>query len=188
MKKKIVSIYLFMLFIAPFIVMTASANEPPSIPIITGPTNGKTGEDLTYTFVSTDPDGDDLIETLALNVGEAMTFYASGYNNTGGFVGLTSVDWSQTPTIGTFSVATGDTTVFTAGITEGYHTTFLYHFAILKDFALLYHLASFTTLAFLTALCFAMRVWLLIASTHAALPATLRLFLGAGVCYTTPEK
>lgn len=60
MKKKIVSIYLCMLLIAPFIVMTVSANEPPSIPIITGPTNGKTGEDLTYTFVSTDPDGDDI--------------------------------------------------------------------------------------------------------------------------------
>ncbi len=60
MKKKIVSIYLCMLLMTPFIVMTASANEPPSIPTITGPTNGKTGDELTYTFVSTDPEGDDI--------------------------------------------------------------------------------------------------------------------------------
>ena len=60
MNKKIVSIYLFMLLMTSFIVMTASANEPPSMPVITGPTNGKTGEDLTYSFVSTDPDGDEI--------------------------------------------------------------------------------------------------------------------------------
>jgi hypothetical protein len=60
MNKKIVSIYFCMLLMTPFIVMTASANEPPSIPTITGPINGKTGDDLTYTFVSTDPDGDEI--------------------------------------------------------------------------------------------------------------------------------
>ncbi|MCK5301447.1 MAG: hypothetical protein KAJ21_06035 [Thermoplasmatales archaeon] len=60
MKKKILSIYLCMLLMAPFIVMTASANEPPTKPILTGPTNGKTGDELMYTFVSTDPDGDDI--------------------------------------------------------------------------------------------------------------------------------
>jgi hypothetical protein len=60
MKKKIVSIYLCMLLMTPLIVMTASANEPPTKPIITGPTNGKTGDALSYTFVSTDPDGDDI--------------------------------------------------------------------------------------------------------------------------------
>ncbi len=60
MKKKIISIYLCMLLMTPLIVMTASANEPPTTPILNGPTTGKIGDDLTYTFVSTDPDGDDI--------------------------------------------------------------------------------------------------------------------------------
>lgn len=33
-------------------------NSPPSAPAITGPTSGVAGEEYTYTFVSTDPDGD----------------------------------------------------------------------------------------------------------------------------------
>jgi len=37
-----------------------SRNEPPSAPIITGPTNGNAGTTYEYTFVSTDPEGDDL--------------------------------------------------------------------------------------------------------------------------------
>lgn len=35
-------------------------NDPPSAPIIEGPTNGKVGVDYDYTFTSTDPDGDDI--------------------------------------------------------------------------------------------------------------------------------
>ena len=49
-----------MLLMTPLIVMTASANEPPTKPIITGPTTGTVGDELKYTFVSTDPDGDDI--------------------------------------------------------------------------------------------------------------------------------
>ena len=60
MKKKIVSIYLCILLMMPLIVMTASANEPPTTPILNGPTTGKYNEDLTYTFGSTDPDGDNI--------------------------------------------------------------------------------------------------------------------------------
>ncbi len=36
------------------------ANEPPSKPIIYGPNEGNNGEELVFTFKSTDPDGDDI--------------------------------------------------------------------------------------------------------------------------------
>ena len=35
-------------------------NDPPSAPIITGPETGKPGESYTYTFTSTDPDGNQI--------------------------------------------------------------------------------------------------------------------------------
>jgi hypothetical protein len=37
-----------------------SGNHPPNNPIINGPTKGKPGIDYNYTFVTTDPDGDDV--------------------------------------------------------------------------------------------------------------------------------
>ena len=44
--------------------ITATANCPPSIPQIRGPTTGKVGEELTFYFVSTDPDGDQITYTI----------------------------------------------------------------------------------------------------------------------------
>jgi len=35
-------------------------NEPPSVPVITGPTSGNAGTTYDYTFISTDPEGDDV--------------------------------------------------------------------------------------------------------------------------------
>jgi hypothetical protein len=35
-------------------------NNPPSAPIINGPKKGMAGEEYTYTFESTDPDGEDI--------------------------------------------------------------------------------------------------------------------------------
>jgi thiol-disulfide isomerase/thioredoxin len=35
-------------------------NNPPDLPIITGPDTGKTGEELEYIFETTDPEGDDI--------------------------------------------------------------------------------------------------------------------------------
>ena len=40
--------------------LPAHANQPPSIPDITGPAKGKPGSILTYTVQSVDPDGDDI--------------------------------------------------------------------------------------------------------------------------------
>ena len=80
MKKKIVSIYLCMLLITPFIVMTASANEPPSTPIIEGETEGRAGVEQEYTFVSTDPDGDDIFYEIEWGCGETNStdYHPSG--------------------------------------------------------------------------------------------------------------
>jgi len=47
----------------PLLVIVTSeepTNEAPNAPEISGPTSGKTGVEYDYTFVSTDPDGDDL--------------------------------------------------------------------------------------------------------------------------------
>jgi len=40
--------------------MVIIGNKPPEAPTIDGPTNGKTGEELTYTFVTEDPEENDL--------------------------------------------------------------------------------------------------------------------------------
>lgn len=37
-----------------------TSNSPPNAPVITGPASGKVGQLYTYTFNSTDPDGDDI--------------------------------------------------------------------------------------------------------------------------------
>ncbi len=60
MKRKILVIYLITLLMIPFFASTAMANEPPTAPLIDGPTTGIMGEPLSYTFTSTDPDGDDI--------------------------------------------------------------------------------------------------------------------------------
>ncbi|UCE73634.1 MAG: fibronectin type III domain-containing protein [Methanomassiliicoccales archaeon] len=63
-------------------------------------------------------DGNNLVD-VPLDVGQQVTIYASGYNNTGGYVGPTDVDWSQSPSLGSFSVTSGSSTVFTAGMAGG---------------------------------------------------------------------
>ena len=60
MKRKILVIYLFTLLIIPLFASAVLANEPPTAPLIDGPTTGIMGEPLTYNFTSTDPDGDDI--------------------------------------------------------------------------------------------------------------------------------
>ena len=80
MKEKIVSMYLCMLLIIPLFSATVSANEPPSTPIIEGETEGQAGEEYEYTFVSTDPDGDDIYHEIEWGCGdtESTDYYPSG--------------------------------------------------------------------------------------------------------------
>jgi hypothetical protein len=54
---------------------------PPETPRINGPTSGKTGEEYTYTFVTTDPDGDDVYFYIDWGDGKKEEWigpYASG--------------------------------------------------------------------------------------------------------------
>jgi hypothetical protein len=69
---------------------------------------------LDYIDITDAPDGLPL-DGVTIDVGVQITLYASGYNVTGGFIGLISVDWSQIPIIGNFSVDFGTSTIFTAG-------------------------------------------------------------------------
>ena len=59
--KKIVGILICLLFIFSGISTVASyLNNPPSTPEIDGPKTGKPGVEYDFTFISTDPDGDDV--------------------------------------------------------------------------------------------------------------------------------
>jgi len=49
-----------MILMIPLLSTTVSANQPPTIPHIEGPTSGKAGVQQTYGLCSEDPDGDDI--------------------------------------------------------------------------------------------------------------------------------
>ena len=82
MKKKIIGILVCMTLMLPALSVTAIANEPPTAPQINGTTNGKAGETYEYTFLSTDPDGDDISYCIIWGRGcgeiEYTDFYPSG--------------------------------------------------------------------------------------------------------------
>jgi len=50
---------------------TTTSNYPPDKPNITGPPSGKVGEDLEYTFIATDPNGDSLYYYISWGDGSA---------------------------------------------------------------------------------------------------------------------
>ncbi len=61
--------------------MTPTRNLPPDKPLITGPTSGKADTPYTYTFTSTDPDGDDVSYYIKWGDGDTTdwtTFQPSG--------------------------------------------------------------------------------------------------------------
>ena len=74
MNKKIMTIFISNIFIVTFFttisvsssnistnqITIQEENQPPSSSIITGPTVGKVGKNYEYTFMSIDPDGDDV--------------------------------------------------------------------------------------------------------------------------------
>ena len=68
MKIKITTILFCAILIMPVFAISAVANEPPSAPTIDGPINGTIGEQITYGFCSTDPDGDNI--TICINWGD----------------------------------------------------------------------------------------------------------------------
>jgi PKD repeat protein len=71
-----------------------------------------------YLKITDSPDGVELI-TVNLNVGDSITIYASSYNSTSGYVGLLSVNWSESAGLGSFDYGFGTFTTFTAGLLGG---------------------------------------------------------------------
>jgi len=61
------------------VTITSGENQPPSIPIITGPTSGMIKTSYNYILNSTDPDGDDII--YLIDWGDGDTDIASGESN-----------------------------------------------------------------------------------------------------------
>jgi len=78
MKKNIVIICIGMLLTIPLLSATVIANEPPSIPEIDGETSGTAGVEYEYTFVSTDPDGDDIFYMVSWGCCGSGDFHTYG--------------------------------------------------------------------------------------------------------------
>jgi DNA-binding transcriptional ArsR family regulator len=76
---------------------------------------------IDFIVITDNPNGTGLI-TVTLPVGGQTTAYASGYNDTSGYVGLVEVDWTQNPSLGSFDNDTGTSTIFTAGLEGGLTT------------------------------------------------------------------
>ena len=67
-------------------------NSPPNSPFINGPTNGKVGIDYNYTFISTDPDEDDI--WYYISWGDKEIIYIYGPYSSGETITL-SYNWSN---------------------------------------------------------------------------------------------
>jgi parallel beta-helix repeat protein len=74
-------------------------NYPPMIPIITGPTSGKAGEEYEYTFVTSDPDGDEVYYWIQWGEGCPTVEWIGPYDS-GEEVTLTN-SW---PSKGTYTI------------------------------------------------------------------------------------
>ena len=79
MKKRIVSIFFCMMLMIPVLSVTVIANGAPETPTIDGPTSGKPGVTYDYTFMSVDPDGDDVFYMVSWGCcGPGQDFHEEG--------------------------------------------------------------------------------------------------------------
>jgi len=60
MKNKTIFFLVLIQILLLLIASTATANQPPTAPEVAGPNDLKVGKSYSWTFVSTDPDGDDI--------------------------------------------------------------------------------------------------------------------------------
>ena len=74
-------ISILIIIILPVFPLKADENQPPSITIITGVTNGKLNTFYNYTFYATDPDNDEI--SYLIHWGDGMVFYWMGPYNSG---------------------------------------------------------------------------------------------------------
>jgi outer membrane protein assembly factor BamB len=95
-----------------------TATYSPSIQDVTG-TLTVLSAGIDYIRITNTSNGVELT-TVFLNVGDSITIFASSYNSSGPtFLGLVGVDWTQSPSLGSFSPSTGSSTLFTAGMSGG---------------------------------------------------------------------
>jgi outer membrane protein assembly factor BamB len=95
-----------------------TATYDPSIKDVTG-TLTVLSAGIDYIRITNTSNGVELT-TVFLNVGDSITIFASSYNSSGPtFLGLVGVDWTQSPSLGSFSPSTGSSTLFTAGMSGG---------------------------------------------------------------------
>jgi hypothetical protein len=74
---------------------------------------------LDYILITDSFDGNE-ITSISLDVRQEITLYASGYNNSGIYLGPAFVNWNQSPfSVGSFTSSMASSTVFTAGISGG---------------------------------------------------------------------
>lgn len=74
---------------------------------------------LDYIVITDSFDGNEIV-SISLDVKQKITLYASGYNNTGIYIGPVFANWNQTPfSVGSFTSSIDSSTVFTAGISGG---------------------------------------------------------------------
>ena len=79
MKRKFIGILVCLSMLMPILSITAIANGPPSTPTIEGPTSGKPGVTYDYTFMSIDPDGDDIFFMISWGCcGPGQDFHTYG--------------------------------------------------------------------------------------------------------------
>ena len=74
-------ISILIIIILPVFPLKADENQPPSITIITGVTNGKLNTFYNYTFYATDLDNDEIF--YLIHWGDGMVFYWIGPYNSG---------------------------------------------------------------------------------------------------------
>jgi len=74
MKTKIIGIFIGIFLVIPMISFTVIANDPPTIPTIRGPEEGKAGELYRYYFLSADPDQDLLYYIIDWGAGSDRSF------------------------------------------------------------------------------------------------------------------
>jgi DNA-binding transcriptional ArsR family regulator len=74
-----------------------------------------------YLIITEIPDGP-VLTTVTLPVGGQVMAYASVYNLSSGFIDLVEVNWSESGGLGLMDNLTGTSTLFTAGLIEGFTT------------------------------------------------------------------
>ena len=79
MKRRLIGILVCFTMLMPVLSIASMTNEPPTTPTIAGPTSGKPGVEYDFTFMSIDPDGDDIFYIISWGCcGPGQDFHTYG--------------------------------------------------------------------------------------------------------------